>query len=105
MIRASACAADHFSVSYFLLTRVLHIKVLLPGGPEMARMIIVASALSCAEQMLLIAVVLSGEKDLLLELVRLRLRRCFKPMCCIRPRICAADIDLHLIRALDVRRK
>ena len=73
-----------------------------PVDPEMARMIIVASALGCAEQMLVIAAVLSGDKDLLLELVRLRLRRCFEPMCCVRPRIL---LDLHLIRALDVRRK
>ena len=55
-----------------------------PVDPEMARMIIVASALGCAEQVLVIAAVLSGDKDLLLELVRLRLRRCFEPMCCVR---------------------
>ena len=38
-----------------------------PVEPEMARMIIVASALGCAEQTLVIAAVLSGDKDLLMR--------------------------------------
>ena len=38
-----------------------------PVEPEMARMIIVASALGCAEQILVIAAVLSGDKDLLVH--------------------------------------
>ena len=89
MIRASACAAD----------------VLLPGGPGdgahdhrgFGTGLRRADARDRCRAL--------REKDLLLELVRLRLRRCFEPMCCVRPRICAADIDLHLIRALDVRSK
>ena len=44
-----------------------------PVEPEMARMIIVASALGCAEQILVIAAVLSGDKDLLMRPVW----RCF----------------------------
>ena len=44
-----------------------------PVEPEIARMIIVASALGCAEQILVIAAVLSGDKDLLVRPVW----RCF----------------------------
>ena len=40
-----------------------------PVEPEIARMIIVASALGCAEQILVIAAVLSGDKDLLVHSV------------------------------------
>ena len=41
-----------------------------PVDPEMARTIIVASALGCAEQTLVLAAVLAGDKDLLVEPVR-----------------------------------